>query len=175
MAVGAWDITTDIAIPAFKCIIAERDHDAPRLMYGSQGLGCHPKRGIALLRAITEAVQVRLTFISGARDNVSPRERALAMDSELMRRQDAVLAGQGSRDFGRVQSVDGPSFDADVTTELGALASAGIEQAIVVDLTSEDFGIPVVRVLVPGLEGPLDLVPPCRIGRRVVSLAASRE
>jgi ribosomal protein S12 methylthiotransferase accessory factor YcaO len=116
-----------------------------------------------------------LTLISGARDNVSPQDRTLAMDPELMRRQHAVLAADGSRDFGSVRSVDGVSFVADVAAELDALASAGIEQAIAVDLTSEDFDIPVVRVLAPGLEGPLDLVPPCRLGQRAVSLAMSRE
>jgi ribosomal protein S12 methylthiotransferase accessory factor len=36
---------------------------------------------------------------------------------------------------------------------LDRLRSIGLEQAIVVDLTQPEFGIPVVRVVVPGLEG----------------------
>ena len=33
------------------------------------------------------------------------------------------------------------------------LASVGIGEVVVVDLTKEEFGIPVVRVVIPGLEG----------------------
>jgi ribosomal protein S12 methylthiotransferase accessory factor len=175
LSTGVWDITTDVAIPAFTCVIAEHKTSAPRLMYGSAGMGCHPNRAIALVRAITEAVQVRLTLITGARDNPTRREYALAMDPELMRRQAAVLDGEAAgRDFRVVPSFDSDSFDADLAWELAALRSAGITQAIVVDLTREEFGIPVVRVVVPGLEGQAGLEPPCRPGRRAMDLVAVR-
>ena len=36
------------------------------------------------------------------------------------------------------------------------LRQAGIEQVAVVDLTREEFKIPVVRVIIPGLEAPHD-------------------
>jgi ribosomal protein S12 methylthiotransferase accessory factor len=173
MTVGVWDITTDVAIPAFKCVIAERDRGAPRLMYGSEGMGCHPSRAIALLRAITEAVQVRLTLISGARDNATQREYALAMEPELMRRQATALAGEAGRDFRATPSFDGGSFDADVAWELDALRAAGITQAVVVDLTREEFNIPVVRVIVPGLEGLIDPDASYRLGRRAMDVAVS--
>lgn len=173
LAVGIWDIMTDIRIPAFRCVIAERDHRSPRLRYGAEGLGCHPHRGIALLRAITEAAQARLGLITGARDNATEREYALGQEPELMRRQAVALAGPATRDFRAVPSIDGDSFDADVARELEALRSGGITQAVVVDLTREEFGIPVVRVVVPGLEGPTDLTPPCRLGRRALDLADS--
>ena len=38
---------------------------------------------------------------------------------------------------------------------LTALKRDGLEQAIIVDLTQERLGIPVVHATVPGLEGPL--------------------
>lgn len=174
MSAAIWDITTDVGIPVFKCVITERGLDPPRLMYGCEGVGCHPKRGIALLRAITEAAQARLIYLSGARDNTSKREYALATDPELMRRQAAVLAGEAGRGFRAAPSFDGDSFDADVAWELDALRSAGIGQAVAVDLTREEFGIPVVRAVVPGLEGPIELVPSCRLGRRAMDLAGSR-
>jgi len=174
LSAGIWDVTTDISIPAFRCVIAERDQAASRLMYGAQGMGCHPHRGIALLRAITEAAQTRLTLISGARDNTTQREYSLAMDPDLWRRQQAALAGQVRRDFRTVPTFDSDSFDADVAWELEALRSAGIRQVIVVDLSREEFGVPVVRVIVPGLEGPVELIPSCRPGRRAIDLAASQ-
>ncbi|MGE5291378.1 MAG: YcaO-like family protein [Micromonosporaceae bacterium] len=87
-------------------------------MYGAHGMGCYPVRGIALLRAITEAAQARLTLISGARDNTTRREYVLAMEPELWRRQAAVLEGEAVRDFRTVPSFDSDSFDADVAWEL---------------------------------------------------------
>ena len=71
-------------------------------------------------------------------------------------------------------SLDSSSFDADLAWELEALRSAGIGQVIVVDLSREEFGIPVVRVVVPGLEGPVELIPSCRLGRRAIDVAGSR-
>jgi YcaO-like protein with predicted kinase domain len=174
MSTGIWDITTDVAIPAFRCVIAEQGCDEARLMYGAQGMGCHPNRGIALLRAITEAVQVRLTLISGARDNPTQEEYALAREPELMRRQAAVLAGGAARDFRAASSFEGDSFQADVAWELEALRSAGITQVVVVDLTREEFNIPVVRVIVPGLEGLVDKEVSYRLGRRAMHVASSR-
>lgn len=174
MSAGIWDLTTDVGIPVFKCVITERGQDAPRLMYGCEGLGCHPKRGIALLRAITEAAQARLIYLSGARDNTTRLDYALATDEELMRRQAGRLAGEAPRDFQMAPSFDSDSFDADVAWELEALRSAGVTQAVVVDLTREEFGIPVVRAVIPGLEGPIELVPSCRLGRRAMDLAGGR-
>jgi ribosomal protein S12 methylthiotransferase accessory factor len=62
-----------------------------------------------------------------------------------------------------------PSFDTDdfltdihhVTDRLGA---AGLSRVIVVDLTRPEIGVPVVRVVVPGLE--IYAVDQDRIGRR---------
>lgn len=44
------------------------------------------------------------------------------------------------------------SFEDDLMTLLARLEHAGIRQAIAVDLTRSDVGIPVVKVVVPGLE-----------------------
>jgi ribosomal protein S12 methylthiotransferase accessory factor len=174
MSVAIWDVTTDIAIPTFRCVIVERGQDRMRLMYGAEGMGCHPHRGIALLRAITEAAQARLTLISGARDNATLREYSLSMEPELWRRQTAAMVGEARRDFRSVPSFDSGSLDEDVNWELEVLRSAGIGQAVVVDLTRKEFGIPVVRVVVPGLEGSIEMVPSCRLGRRAIDLVATQ-
>ena len=51
-----------------------------------------------------------------------------------------------------------------------ALRSAGISEVVAVDLTREEFGIPVVRVIVPGLEGPTrgSFVPPRPAGHELI-------
>ena len=58
--------------------------------------------------------------------------------------------------------------------ELAALRAAGISEVVAVDLTHDDFGIPVVRVIVPGLEGPTTTVPNCRLGQRAEKMIGDR-
>ena len=41
---------------------------------------------------------------------------------------------------------------ADVRWELESLRTAGVQTAIAVDLTCPEFGIPVIRMIIPGLE-----------------------
>ncbi len=52
-----WDVTSDIGIPCFRCELADGEGQGFRRMVPIAGSGCHPRRDIALLRAITEAAQ----------------------------------------------------------------------------------------------------------------------
>ena len=69
LSVAVWDITSDIEIAAFACLIVPRDDSAMWHCAVAAGYGCHPAREVALLRALTEAAQARLTVISGLRDD----------------------------------------------------------------------------------------------------------
>jgi YcaO-like protein with predicted kinase domain len=174
MSVTIWDMTTDIGIPAFKCRIAEQRRPPVRTVYGAEGMGCHPDRNVALLRALTEAAQDRLALISGARDDPAGWDYVHGMEPEPRPGSAADLVGEAARDFTAVPEFDSDSFDADVAWELTALRSAGISEVVAVDLTSEEFGIPVVRVIVPGLEGPTTTVRSCRLGRRAMELISGQ-
>jgi YcaO-like protein with predicted kinase domain len=174
MSVTIWDMTSDIGIPAFICRIAERRQPPVVTEYDAEGMGCHPDRGVALLRALTEAGQSRLGFISGARDDPAGWEYGRGASEEVPPASAADLAGEANRDFTTVPSFDSDSFDADVAWELSALRAAGVSEVVAVDLTHEDFGIPVVRVIVPGLEGPTTTVPNCRLGQRAANLIGER-
>jgi ribosomal protein S12 methylthiotransferase accessory factor len=61
-----------------------------------------------------------------------------------------VEAGRAFRDCGRFPF---DTFEAEVAWLLGRLASVGLDQALGVDLSRPEFGVAVVRVMVPGLEG----------------------
>jgi ribosomal protein S12 methylthiotransferase accessory factor len=171
MSMAIWDMTSDVGIPAFVCRIAERRQPPVVTAYDAEGMGCHPDRSVALLRALTEAAQSRLGFISGARDDVAGWDYRHEMDQEPPT---ADPAGEAARDFTAVPAFDGDSIDADVAWELAALRSIGISEVVAVDLTREEFGIPVVRVIVPGLEGPTTTVPTCRLGQRATKLIGDR-
>jgi ribosomal protein S12 methylthiotransferase accessory factor len=166
LSIGLWNTTTDVEIASFKCMIIEGDGGPLHATFASEGMGCHPDRGIALLRAITEAAQSRLTYIAGSRDDITRRDYALAADSELVDRQRASLRTDTPARFGDVPTYYGESFDDDVAWELDRLRRAGLAAVIRVDLTREEFGVPVVRVIVPGLEGPTEKIKSCRLGPR---------
>jgi YcaO-like protein with predicted kinase domain len=154
--VAVWDITSDIAIAAFACFIVPRDEGAMWHCMVSTGYGCHPARNVALVRALTEAAQSRLTVISGARDDFwhDAYDQWLDSDSTVaMRRQ--IISLERTRQFRDVPDWDGETFEDDVRWELKCIEKVGIRQVVVVDLTKPEFALPVVRVIVPGLEPAL--------------------
>lgn len=152
--VAAWDITSDTGIPSFYCLILDRRHEAA---HSGGGAGTHPSRGVALLRALTEAVQVRTTYIAGSRDDLHPDEFTPPEIDRKLRRARALIAGRGlRRDFTRIPTHRSDSFAADVAWLLERLRAVGIEQVVAVDLTRPALAIPVVRVVIPGLEGADD-------------------
>jgi len=153
IAVSVWEITSDIAIPAFLCRIGER-HDQPlhRLPF-AEGSGCHPSRAIALLRALTEAAQSRLTIIAGSRDDCFRADYQQLRSLGLLLRPEP---SEGVRPFDHGPGWERATFDEDIALELDCLRDAGIQQAIVVNLTKPELGIPVARVVVPELAAPPD-------------------
>lgn len=149
MAVAAWDITGPVGLPTFECLIADQDpHDWPQMP--ASGFGCHPVRGIALLRAVTEAVQSRLTLISGARDDISRAQidRVTNDANVVAMRALALLPGQ--QRWHSVPSFELDTFEYDLALELALLRRAGIEQVAVVDVSPQAVGYSVVRVVIPG-------------------------
>lgn len=153
VAVGVWEITSDTGIPAFLCRAVDRADDPLRRLYSVSGSGCHPSRTVALLRALTEAAQSRLTMIAGSRDDVTHEEYIRLRDPDLSRQSRAQILGSGPvRDFAGGPDWEAETFEEDLTWEFEKLRGVGIERIIIVNLTRPDFGLPVVRVVIPGLE-----------------------
>lgn len=152
VAVGVWDATSDVGVAAFRCVILDRDASPFRVIGPVEGMGCHLTRQEALRRALTEAAQARLTVIAGSRDDTGRHRYLEARDDGLIQRARARLMGNGVRSFDAVPTSSNETLEEDLSVLLGLLRRAGIEQAIVVDLSKPEFGVPVVRVVVPGLE-----------------------
>jgi len=154
MSLAIWDTTSDVGVASFLCRLVEADNNRRSSIGPFWGAGCHLDRSVALSRAITEAAQARLTFIAGSRDDLFRR---------IYRRHrppgpfEAVLDlwehAQATRSFYDVPSCAGPTLEEDLETILSRLKGAGLAQIVVVDLTNDTIGIPVVRVIVPGLAG----------------------
>lgn len=67
-----FNTTNALNVPTYHAIIAD-DNPFRKLGHYS-GTGTHLHDGIAICRAITEAVQSRLTYIAGSRDDMFPKD-----------------------------------------------------------------------------------------------------
>lgn len=142
------DITSDIGIPTFNASSVEWvTHDYG---YLAEGHGTHPDARIALLRAITEVSQTRAANIQGARDDL--RKIRYGEQNTDDRRAWQFMPSTRKIKFSQVQTFFNEDILDDVKLILSRLKGVGLPQAIIVDLTNPDIGIPVVRALVPGLE-----------------------
>ena len=150
IAVAAWEVTGPVELPAFECLIVEREDEAWAPV-PARGYGCHPARGIALLRALTEAAQSRLTLISGARDDIAKAQVEAICDPANVRAMRQRASRPGTRHFHAAPNHEHASFDEDLGLELTLLRDAGFGPTVVVDLSRPDWDISVVRVVVPGL------------------------
>jgi YcaO-like protein with predicted kinase domain len=155
-AVRLWDVTTGIGLAAFICDIRDLSGGDPRQLRRFHGAGCHPDSAIALARALTEAAQARLTYIAGVRDDLLPAEYEEPPTAEIV---DALLDAL-STESEPLSFRDAPRFTADdigedLRWELQRVRAARIHRVVAVDLSRPDFGIPVVRVTIPGLEGDI--------------------
>jgi YcaO-like protein with predicted kinase domain len=156
IAVRLWNVTTDIGIAAFVCDICDPLVDEPRRLRRFHGAGCHPDRAIALIRALTEAAQARLTYITGIRDDLAPSEYQEPPTADIVEALlDALRQETAPQSLREVPTFAAGDLSEDLRWELEHLQSAGFSRVVVVDLTRPDFGIPVVRVVIPGLDGDI--------------------
>jgi YcaO-like protein with predicted kinase domain len=149
--VAVWDITTDIGVCAFQCTITDRASETAHVGVGS---ACHPRRSRALLAAVLEAAQVRTTYIIGSREDIEPSD----YDPSFLARRNAEARAlmrptTRARSFQSAATSEFETVETQVDWLLDRLRSIGLTQAIAVDLTQPEYGVPVVRMVVPGLEG----------------------
>jgi len=150
-----WDETSDIGIPVFGCSIFE--NQAEGISHNSvdglfSGFGCHLSREIAMVRAVTEAVQSRLTYIAGSRDDLLRSEFKNQQSDAYKRRARKFLSNiEPARDFTKIPSLAQETIEEDINVQLKMLKQRGFSMVIAVELTGPSSEIGVVRVVIPGL------------------------
>jgi thiazole/oxazole-forming peptide maturase SagD family component len=154
LKVGLWDVTGDTGVAAFHCLIAERSGAQGHIGVGS---AAHPDSSQAIARALGEAAQTRLNYITGARDDLS-FEEFLPRGRQAKARAAAALFGLGPprRDFTAVPTCHAPTLREDLDWLLERLAAVSVSEVAVVDLSRDATDFSVVRVVIPGLEAPHD-------------------
>jgi YcaO-like protein with predicted kinase domain len=157
------DITQkDIGIPTFLASSGEwitNDYG-----YFAKGYGTHPDARIALVRAITEVSQTRVANIQGARDdlrkiNYKENDEIYKRKWQFMHAAPSSIKQTNNDDrnkniikFSEIATYKNDDILDDINLILQCLKKAGLNRAIIVDLTHPNIGIPVVRAIVPKLE-----------------------
>jgi ribosomal protein S12 methylthiotransferase accessory factor len=151
------DLTTDVGVPVFFARLTGGGHGSPATEAPAGGLGCHPDRTLALLRALCEAAQSRLTRIAGSRDDLMPQwYRDLQSTPARLPRQPSLSCSS--------DGAHNETIDEDLGWVEQRLISCGIMEWLVVNLARDDMGLAVLKVVVPGLEAPPELC--CQPGTR---------
>ena len=141
--IAIYDIGWEVDVPTF--VVDCAFEDLPRVWRGS---GTHPSSDVALSRAVSEAVQSRLTYISGAREDVV--ELAPTHADVHYRSFRATSSG---RDFDTVVGFASGDVANDLRLVVERLARLGLEP-FALDLQRPAYGIPVTTAFVPGLKDP---------------------
>jgi len=157
------DITSDIGVATCAAAADDVRLRDPTLL--TTGMGTHTSSKVAVLRALTEVAQSRLTQIHGAREDATLADFRKRIGYERTKKLNSHwFDGSEKRSFAAVPSFESDDFLLDIRHMLAKLQQAGLDRAVVVDLTRPEIGIPVVRVIVPGLE--MSAVDPERVGKR---------
>jgi YcaO-like protein with predicted kinase domain len=156
--VAIWEVTSDIEIPCFFCVIAAEPNQYGEHNFFAGGAGCDPDKDRALIAALTEAAQSRLTTISGAREDLDLDRYNLQLNTEFLAEYDALRSSEGDHTFAAIVSYGGLTLEGRLQLMADKLSAKGLKQIIVVNLTNEEINIPVVKIIVPGMEVALEAV-----------------
>ncbi len=163
VTVGLADITGDIPLPTVLAVLLERGGRNPNETPFALGTACHPHPETALVKALLEAAQMRLLQITALRDDLTATDYR-GHNSDIWRRA-ATALGAAAGSFRLPAGAPAPETEIALPFALKALAKTVPAEPILVDLTRRDTGIPVVKLLAPGLEDGVDLATH-RLGRR---------
>jgi ribosomal protein S12 methylthiotransferase accessory factor len=130
-------------IPSFYCLLINT-HPL-RSLYQYEGYGCHLNAEVALLRAITEAAQSRLTYIAGSRDDMMPFR--YQHTTKIL----SIEATEKKRRFSDIVSRAGLSVVDQLTALQTALKQQGFTQHLYQEHTPDSYPVSVVHSIIPGL------------------------
>lgn len=148
-----FEITSDIGIPCYTALVAPSAIDGKvplRFVEVTSGSGAHPWAVRAAIRAVTEALQSRLTYISGARDDVWPELFTTPLPAQTRTTFLAVPASVSAATITR------PARNISVLLHdlLTRLRAGGIGSVIALPLTPANLPFSVVKIFIPDLENP---------------------
>ena len=160
------DITADIGIPT---VAASSDDtilkDAALL---TLGVGTHLNPDIAVLRALTEVAQSRATQIHGTREDTARADFMRKAGYERMKKINRHYFENNDNliKLSDIENNSTVSIKKDIDTCIEKLNDVGLDKVLFKDLTREEIGVNVVRVIIPNAE--LYALDHSRVGERAV-------
>ncbi len=148
---------SNYGVPFFQAFVKDDDPDFPSI---ASGQGAHFDASIAVTRAITEAVQSRMSHIHGGRDDLDARLKSHESLYSSSRKQaikalsDSLDSNNQTMDFNDVKSIylNRESVHAALESVKEFLRTKGIHQIFRVVHTDPGSPLPVVKIVVPLLE-----------------------
>lgn len=161
------DLTADVDITTIAAVADDVVLKDPALL--SLGVGTHLNPEVAVIRALTEVAQSRVTQIHGTREDTN---RAIFMRKagyERMKRINKHWFSDSHKliDISSLKDKSKPTFKEDIETCLKILKKNGFKRVYYADLTRRVIKIPVARVVIPGME--VYSVDTERMGKRLSS------
>jgi ribosomal protein S12 methylthiotransferase accessory factor len=141
------ELETDVGVPTFRVFVEDDAYPSPEgpVRVDFAGYGTHPSANVALMRALTEAIQSRVGVVQGARDAFGLLQRG----PQSMRSRPTRVR------FPELHSRPAMDLREDLDFLLNRLSACGAPSVLAFDLTREDVGVPVVRIRVPGFSSYL--------------------
>ena len=146
------EATNEIGVPVYIAVVS--DSTGIHALGNFSGAGCHLSSVVALSRAITEAIQARLTFVAGTRDDCYPSVYQALQNSwnQITYPQSLKRSTISSKKLHPFLETQVPGdFTLCINQLLKQLNQTGYDQVIVYEHTKQDIQIPVIHVVVPGL------------------------
>ena len=146
------DITADLKITTVAASADDTVLKDPALL--TLGVGTHLNPEVAVIRALTEVAQSRATQIHGTREDTiradfmrkAGYEHMKKMNRHYFQREDETI------DLADIEDKSSHSIKRDIETSIEEVQKAGFNQVLYTDLTREEIGINVARVIIPKAE-----------------------
>lgn len=146
-----FDVTSDLAVASVVALLRPKGDDGSlRHVDVTMGAGASLYPSTAAARAISEAVQSRMTFISGARDDLSPDLFACSANSAHLQ----SFQARCGISLSELPVMPAHSTQYALVRIIKHLVDRGIDQLYAVELAPKWLPASVVKVFAPQLEHP---------------------
>ena len=146
------DITADLKITTVAASADDTVLKDPALL--TLGVGTHLNPEVAVIRALTEVAQSRATQIHGTREDTIRADFMRKSGYEHMKKinRHYFQKEEETINLGDIEDKSSHSIKRDIETSIEEVRKAGFNQILYTDLTREEIGINVARVIIPKAE-----------------------
>ena len=159
------DITNDVGVTTIGAASDDVRTKDPEML--NIGVGTHLDPEIAAIRAITEVAQSRTTHKQGVKVNTKIQKKTQKMGYEkikgINRLWYSILDEKIELNDMKDESTNYVLDDIELVLE--RLMNTGFDKVIAIDLTRPEINVPVVRMIIPGME--CSTMDPERVGYRL--------